>query len=79
METRTRPPNGAAAHPEARRAEPRPGDERLNGEMTALLRQAAEGREERLRARTLEDERDARHATAALYALVDDGPRAGRR
>ncbi len=79
MDTKTRPPNRAAPHAESRRAAARPDDERLNGEMTALLRHAAEGREERLRARTLEDERDARHATAALYALVDHEPRAGKR
>jgi hypothetical protein len=47
--------------------------------MTALLRQAAEGRDDRQQMRTVEDERAGVRATAALYALVDRGPGNGKR
>jgi hypothetical protein len=64
---------------DARKAATRPGDTVLNEQMTSLLRQAAEARDGRLRARTLEDDDDGRRATEALYALVGREPATRRR
>jgi hypothetical protein len=79
MNARTRPPNPAAPLGDARKAATRPEDAALNEQMTSLLRQAAEARDDRLRARTLEDDDDGRRATEALYALVGHGPGTRRR
>ena len=78
LSARTRPPSQDAPPAESRRRAPRPEDDLLNQQMTALLRQAAEGREDRQQTRTVEDERAGVRATAALYALVDRGPGNGK-
>ncbi len=45
-------------------------DDRWNEEMTRVLREAAEGREERDRTRLSEDERSTRRESAALLDLI---------
>jgi hypothetical protein len=79
MAARTRPPNEAALITEARRADDRPGDQAFNEQMTLLLRQAAEARDDRQEARSAEDDQAGRRATAALYALVDGEPGSRKR
>ena len=74
MAARTRPPTEAAPTAEARPPEGRLGDQAFNEQVTMLLRRAAEARDERQEARTLEDDHAAQRATAALYALVDREP-----
>jgi hypothetical protein len=55
--------------------QPRPLDDPWSLEMTRLLRQAAEVREERDHARTSEDAASARNENEALHALIRTGGR----
>lgn len=79
MSTKSRSPNGAVAAAPTQRDDPRPDDTRLNEQLTALLRSAAEDRDERTRTRTVEDDVAGRHATDAIYDLVRRGPDGGGR
>ena len=77
MARRTRAPNEAAPIVEARRGRPATADEdRLNHQIQSALRQAAEVRETRDRARSNEDDRSYRQATEALQALIQGDARA---
>ena len=58
----------------ARRAEARPGDDRLDLAMTACLREGAMAREVRDQARSAEETRDFERMTAELRTLIDGHP-----
>lgn len=71
MSRRTTPPRHRT--PIARPPKPGPepaGDDPWSAQMTALLRDAAEARADRERARTLEDARSTRTEVAALQAMI---------
>ena len=68
--TPTAPRPGEATAPGAQGAQPRTPDERWNRQVSRLMHEAAEEREQRERARATEDDLLARREAAALLALI---------
>ena len=64
------PRRGEATVPGAQGAQPRTPDERWNRQVSRLMHEAAEEREQRERARATEDDLLARREAAALLALI---------